>query len=178
MVDRNVNRARAIYQVSDINNNEPNDSSAGPDAVQNLVRRPLPSPDETAQQAASAPSDYELLAQHLLSTAPPAVSGSSGATDIEQLLRRLLPVTSVAEETIRPDAERRESTRECFSCGSKDHTAPGCQALKNHFRFCRQAGRRIEKTTNLCCDRPRRETTTLRREMLPDPGRGVGLPDQ
>ena len=54
---------------------------------------------------------------------------------MEQLLRRLLPVASVAEEETRPGTELREAPSGCFSSGSKDHTTPGCQVLNESFPF-------------------------------------------
>ena len=60
-----VNRPRAVFQVTDSNNNEQNDTSAGLDVVENLMKRLLPSPAETSQETATIPSDYELLAQCL-----------------------------------------------------------------------------------------------------------------
>ena len=104
VVDHDLNRPSAISQVTDINNNEPNDTSAGPDAVEILMKRLLPSLVESAQREAPIPSDYELFAQRLLKVAQPAVPESSDAINIEHLLRKF------AEETTHPVVERREPT--------------------------------------------------------------------
>ena len=68
----------------------------------------LPSPVETTQETDPVPSDYELLAQRLCEMAQPPVPEDSDTIDIEQLLRKLIPVGPVVEEAVRPTPEFQE----------------------------------------------------------------------
>ena len=150
-----MNRPRAVFKVTDSNNNEPNDTSAGLDVVENLMKRLLPSPAETSQETAPFRSDYELLAQRLCEMAQPPLPGNSDTVDIEHLLRRLLPVASVVEEATQPVPESRESTSGCFSCGSKNHTTSGCGVLNESFPFL-PADWQVGRQDNECMLRPPR----------------------
>ena len=121
------------------------------------MKRLLPSPAETTQGTASIPSDYELLAQRLCEMAQPPVPGNPDTIDIENLLRKLIPVGSVEEKAIRPVPEVRDPTSVCFSCGDDDHTASGCGALNESFPFL-PAGWQVDRQDNKCILRaPRRE---------------------
>ena len=78
------------------------------DVVENLIKRLLPSPVETTQETDPVPSDYELLAQSLCEMAQPPVLEDSDTIDIEQLLRKLIPVGPVVEEAVQPTPEFQE----------------------------------------------------------------------
>ena len=108
VVNPELNRPHAVFQVTDSNNNEQNETSTGLDVVENLMKRLLPSPVETTQETAPVPSDYELLAQRLCEMAQPPVPENSDTIDIEQLLRKLIPVGSVEEKVVRPAPEVQE----------------------------------------------------------------------
>ena len=55
-----------------------------------------------------APSEFEILAQRLRKMAQPPVPENSETIDIEQLLRRLLPVDIEVEETEQPTSKAEE----------------------------------------------------------------------
>ena len=107
-VNPKLNRPHAVFQVTDSNNNEQDETSSGLDVVENLIKRLLPSPAETTQETASVPSDYELLAQRSCEMAQPPVPENSDTIDIEQLLRKLIPVGPVVEKAVRPTPEAQE----------------------------------------------------------------------
>ena len=98
----------AVFQVTDSNNNEQDETSTGLDVVENLIKRLLPSPAETTQKTAPVLSDYELLAQRLCEMAQPPVRENSDTIDIEQLLRKLIPVGPVIEKAVQPTPEAQE----------------------------------------------------------------------
>ena len=103
-----LNRPHAVFQVTDSNNNEQEETSTDLNVVENLIKRLLPSPAVTTQETASVPSDYELLAQRLCEMAQPPVPENSDTIDIEQLLRKLIPVGPVVERTVRPTPEAQD----------------------------------------------------------------------
>ena len=77
----------------------------------------LPTPAIVPVRATPIQSDYELLVQRLLGTVQPVqptVQERSSVTDMEVLLKSMLPVASVAEETVRPPMDRREPEPRCF----------------------------------------------------------------
>ena len=94
-INPKLERPHAVFQVTDSNNNEQDETSTGLDVVENLIKRLLPSPAETTQETAPVSSDYELLAQRLCEMTQPPVPENSGTIDIEQLLRKLIPVGPV-----------------------------------------------------------------------------------
>ena len=109
-------------------------------------------------EAISIPTDRELLLQRLLGTvnpAQPVVQKRSGITDLEVLLQSMLPVTSVAEDSVPPPTDHLEPTTRCFSCGEVIHVTPLCPVLDELFPFLPLGWRRIGRTMNLCCSRPR-----------------------
>ena len=89
-------------------NNEHDETSTGFNVVENLMKRLSPSPVETAQGTSPVPSDYELLAQHLCEVAQLPVPEYPDTIDIEQLLRKLIPVGPVVEEAVRQTPEFQE----------------------------------------------------------------------
>ena len=103
------NRPCAVFQVTQCVNNEHDETSTGFDVVENLMKRLSTSPVETAQRTSPVPSDYELLAQSLCEGAQLPMPGDSDTIDIEQLLRKLIPVGPVAEEAARPTPEFQEA---------------------------------------------------------------------
>ena len=107
-VNPKLNRPHAVFQVTDSNNNEQDETSTGLDVVENLIKRLLPSPAETTQETAPVPSDYELLAQRLCEMAQPPVPENSDTIDIKQLLRNLIPVGPVVEKAVRPTPDAQE----------------------------------------------------------------------
>ena len=102
------NRPRAVFQVAQCANNEHSETSTGFDVVENLMKRLSPSPVETAQGTSPSTSDYELLAQWLCEVAQLPMPEDSDTIDIEQLLRKLVPVGPVVEEAVRPTPEFQE----------------------------------------------------------------------
>ena len=82
-----------------------NETSACFDVVEDLMK---PSAVETAQGTSPVPSDYELLAQRLCEVAQLPMPEDSDTIDIEQLLRKLVPVGPVVEEAIRLTPEFQE----------------------------------------------------------------------
>ena len=72
-VNPKLNRPHAVFQVTDSNNNEQDETSTGLDIVENLIKQLLPSPAETTLETAPVCSDYELLAQRLCEMAQPPV---------------------------------------------------------------------------------------------------------
>ena len=94
------NRPRAVVQVTQCVNNEHEETSTGFDVVENLMKRLSPSPVETAQGTSPVPSDYELLTKRLCEVAQLMMPEDSDTIDIEQLLRKLIPVGPVVEEDV------------------------------------------------------------------------------
>ena len=107
-INPRLDRPHAVFQITDSNNNEQDESVTGLDVVENLIKRLLPSPAETNQETAPVSSDYELLAQRLCKMAQPPVPENSDTIDIEQLLRKLIPVGPVVEQATRPIPEAQE----------------------------------------------------------------------
>ena len=103
-----------------------------------LIKYLLPTPAVSPREATSIPTDREQLLQRLLGTMnpmQPVVQKRSGTTDLEVLLQSMLPVTSVAEDSVRPPTDRLEPTTRCFSCGKADHVTPLCLVLDELFPF-------------------------------------------
>ena len=98
----------AVFQVAQCVNNEHDETSTGFDVVENLMKRLSPSPVETAQETSPVSSEYELLAQRLCEVAQLPVPEDSDTIDIEQLLRKLIPVGPIGEEGVRPTPEFQE----------------------------------------------------------------------
>ena len=92
----------AVFQITGSNNDELDESVTGLDVVE------LPSPAETNQETAPVSSDYELLAQRLCEMVQPPAPEKSDTIDIEQLLRKLIPVGPVVEQAARPTPEAQE----------------------------------------------------------------------
>ena len=107
-INPNLDRPHAVFQVTDSNNNEQDETSTGLDAVENLIKRLLQSTAETTQETAPVSSDYELLTQRLCEMAQPPVPENSNTIDIEKLLRKLIPVGPVVEKAVRPTPEAQE----------------------------------------------------------------------
>ena len=107
-INPKLNRPDAVFQITDSNNNEQDETSTGLDVVESLIQRLLPSTAETTQETAPVSSDYELLAQRLCEMAQPPVPENADTIDIEQLLRKLIPVGPVIENAVRPTPEAQE----------------------------------------------------------------------
>ena len=114
---------RALSQVARVDtDSKPRVASEDSDVLGLLMRYLLPTPAVSPPKAPPIPSDRELLIQRLLGTVhpvQPVVQERSGITDIEVLLQSMLPVGSVAEDNVRPPADRQEPTAGCFSCGDQ-----------------------------------------------------------
>ena len=104
-INPNVDRPHAVFQITDSNNNEQDETSTSLDVVENLIKRLLPSPAETTHETAPVSSDYELLVQRLCEMAQPPVPENSDTIDIKQFLRKLIPVGPVVEKAVRPTLE-------------------------------------------------------------------------
>ena len=127
---------RVIYQV--VEDSRPNVASEEADLLEQLRRHLLPAPAGSPPKAIPMPSDYDLLIQHFLGTVhpvQPVVQEHSLLTDIEILLKSMLPVGSVAEAVVQPPAHRRESAAGCCSCDELDHTTEWCPVLDESFPF-------------------------------------------
>ena len=108
VVNHEPNCPHAVFQVANSVSNEHEETSTGLDVVENLIKRLLPSPVEATQETGPVLSDYELLAQRLGVMAQPPVPEDSDTIDIEQLLRKLIPVGPVVEEAVRSTPEFQE----------------------------------------------------------------------
>ena len=132
-VGRKSDRPRAVCQVASVDAiSRPNDASADKDVLGELMSHLLPTLAIAPPRATPIQSDYELLVQCLLGTVQPVqpmVQEPSSVTDMEVLLQSMLPVASVAEETVRPLTDRREPSPRCFSWGEMDHNTPRCPDL-------------------------------------------------
>ena len=80
----------------------------GPRGVFQVTQRVSDEHNERSTEPDPAPSEYEILAQRLREMAQQPVPGNSDAIDIEQLLKHLLPVDTVVEETGQPTPESQE----------------------------------------------------------------------
>ena len=103
-----------------------------------LMRHLLPTPAVSPPKVTSIPTDRELLLQRLLGTVnhvQSVMQERSGITDIEVLLQSMLPVTSVAEDSVRPPTDCLEPSTRCLSCGEADHIIPLCPVLNELFPF-------------------------------------------
>ena len=138
-VGHKTDRPRAVYQVASVDaTSRPNDASADKDVLGELMSHLLPTPAIALPRATPIQSDYELLVQCLLGTVQPVqprLQERSSVTDMEVLLHSLLPVASVAEETVCPPADGREPKPRCFSCGEMDQATPRCPGLDESFPF-------------------------------------------
>ena len=138
-VGRRSERPRAVYQVASMDTDSKlKDASEDSDVLGLLMRHLLPTPAVSPPKVTSIPTDRELLLQRLLGTVnhvQPVMQERSGIMDIEVLLQSMLPVTSVAEDNVRPPTDRLEPSTRCFSCGEADHVIPLCPVLNESFPF-------------------------------------------
>ena len=138
-VSRRSERPRAVYQVASMDtDSKPKDASEDSDVLGLMMRHLLPTPAVSPPKVTSIQTDRELLLQCLLGTVnhvQPVMQECSGITDIEVLLQSMLPVTSVAEDSVRPPTDRLEPSTRCFSCGEADHVIPLCHVLNESFPF-------------------------------------------
>ena len=104
-INPKLDRPHVVFQITDSNNNEQDETAAGLDVVENLIKRLFPSQAETTHETAPVSSDYELLAQRLCEMTQPPVPENSDTIDIEQFLRKLIPVV---EKAVRPTMETQE----------------------------------------------------------------------
>ena len=107
-VNPRLDGPQAVYRITGSDNDELDESVTSLDVVENLIKRLLPSPAETNQEMAPVSSDYELLAQRLCEMVQPPAPEKSDTIDIEQLLRKLIPVGPVVEQAARPTPEAQE----------------------------------------------------------------------
>ena len=145
MAGRKSNPPRAVCQVDSVDTNSmPNDALAD---LGELIRHLLPTPAVAPQRASPIPSDCELLVQCLLETVhpvQPVIRERSSITGMEVLLQSMLPVASVAEDTVHPRTDSREPMTRCFSCGESDNTTRRCLELDETFPLL-PAGWRVDR---------------------------------
>ena len=103
-----VDRCR-IWESHDESNSGPitRHEPTGPRGVFQVTQRVNDEHSEMATEPGPAPSEYEILAQRLCEMAQQLVPGNSDTIDIEQLLKQLLPVDTVVDETGQPTSENR-----------------------------------------------------------------------
>ena len=101
-----VDRCR-VWESHDESGSEPiaRHEPTGPRGVFQVTQQVSDEHNETSTEPDPAPSEYEILAQRLCEMAQQPVPGNSDTIDIEQLLKQLLPVVSVVEETGQPTPE-------------------------------------------------------------------------
>ena len=156
-------------------------SQLQPAQLETLLRRLLSGPVVPSPPPEPVPSVLEQLLQRLLTEAqaprptPPAQTGHS---DIESLLRNLLPRTSAPVARAQQDPmSRKWKTVVCFSCGKAGHGATRCPNLKEAFPFM-LPGWRAEKVGGNYVMIGGGGGSGAGRETPTDPGYGVNHPDQ
>ena len=104
-----VDRCR-IWESHDESNSGPitRHEPTGPRGVFQVTQRVSDQLSEMSTEPDPAPSEYEILAQRLCEMAQQPVPGNSDTIDIEQLLKQLLPVDTVVEETGQLTSENQE----------------------------------------------------------------------
>ena len=108
------------------------------DVLEKIMRQLLPTPAVSPLKVTPIPSVRDMLIQRLLGAVhplQPVVQERSRLTDIEILLQSMLPVGSVKEEDVPPQAPRQESTTGCFLCGVLAHETEHCPVLDDSFPF-------------------------------------------
>ena len=105
-----VDRCR-VWESHDESNSRPiaSPEPTGPRAVFQVTQRASDEQNDTSTEPDPAPSEYEILAHRLREMAQQPVPGNSDTIDIEQLLKMLLPVDTVVEETEEPTPEFQEA---------------------------------------------------------------------
>ena len=93
-----------VYKVPNVDtDSKPTEALEDSDVLGLLMKHLLPTPAVSPPKETSIPMDRELLLQRLLGTvnpAQPVVQERSGITNIEDLLQSMLPVTSVAGDSV------------------------------------------------------------------------------
>ena len=138
-VGRKSDRPQAVCQVASVDTTSmSNDASADKDVLGELISHLLPTLALAPPRATPIQSDYELLVQHLLGTVQPVqprLHDCSSVTDMEDMLQSLLPVVSVAEETVHLPTDRWAPGPRYFSCGEMNHITPRCPDLDESFQL-------------------------------------------
>ena len=91
--------------------------------LEDIIRKLLPTPSPPPPEAASIPSEWDLLIQRLMGAirpSQPVVQGRSKLTDLETMLLNWLPVGTVTEEDAASPNSSSDSAQGCFSCGGFD----------------------------------------------------------
>ena len=103
-----VDRCR-VWESHDESNSRPiaRHEPTGPRGVFQVAQWVSDEHSEMSTEPDPAPSEYEILAQRLRKMAQQP-AGNSDTIDIEQLLKQLLPVDTVVEETGQPTSETQE----------------------------------------------------------------------
>ena len=102
-----VDRCR-VWESHDESNSRPiaRHEPTGPRGVFQVTQQASEEHSKMSTEPDPAPSEYEVFAQHLRDLAQQP--GNSETIDIEQLLKQLLPVDTVVEETGQPTSENQE----------------------------------------------------------------------
>ena len=99
-----------VWENHDESNSRPmaRHKLTGPRGVFQVTQRASEEHGEMSTEPDPAPSEYEVFAQRLRDLAQQPVPSNSDTIDIEQLLKQLLPVDTVVEETGQPMSENQE----------------------------------------------------------------------
>ena len=141
-----LERPRAVYQVARVDtDSKPTVASEDSDVLGLLMRHLLPTPAVSPPKATPILSDRDLLIQRLLGTVhplQPVVQECSGIADIDVLLQSMLPVGSVAEDYVRPPADRQEPTAGWFFFGAESQSMRlrGVLLWMSRFLSCHRGG--------------------------------------
>ena len=125
-----------ICQVTEV---EPTPAvSPEKETVEDIIKKPLPTPAPPPLQAVPIRSDPDLLIQQLMEVIrppTPVAQERSPTTDLETLLLNWLPVRTVTEEDVASPDLSSDSVEGCFSCGGLTHMTDQCRTLDGSFPF-------------------------------------------
>ena len=106
------------------------------EALEDIIRRLLPTPALPPPKAAPIPSDRDLLIQRLMGAIgppQPVAQERSTVTELETMLLNWLPVETVTEEDAASPNSSADSAEGCFSFGVLTHTTDQCRILDESF---------------------------------------------
>ena len=108
------------------------------EALEEIIRRLLPTPALPPPKAVPIPLDRDFLIQRLMGAicpSQPVAQERSRVTELETMLLNWLPVGTVTEENAASPNSLADSAEGCFSCGVLTHTMNQCQTLDESFPF-------------------------------------------